>query len=158
MVYSDDYVYGLYIHDSCLTAWDEQGSDAVALWPFAVHHAVWLYNHLSNGITGVSPIEFLTGTRLDHQDLLCTHVWGCPMYVFDPKLQDGHKIPKWNCRARQGQFLGFSDEHSSLVATVCHLTTSFVSPQFHVLFDDHFHTVHGDGDGNLITDAVWDLL
>jgi hypothetical protein len=45
-----------------------------------------------------------------------------------------------------------------LVATVCHLTTGFVSPQFHVVFDDHFHTVYGDGEGNLITDAICDLL
>jgi hypothetical protein len=48
--------------------------------------------------------------------------------------------------------------HSLPVATVCHLTTGFVSPQFHVVFDDHFHTVYGDGEGNLITDAICDLL
>jgi hypothetical protein len=80
------------------------------------------------------------------------------VYVLDPKLQDGKKIPKWNCWAQQGQFLGFSDEHSLLVATVCHLTTDFVSPQFHVVFDDHFHAVYGDGEGNLITDTICNLL
>jgi hypothetical protein len=138
--------------------WDEQDSDAVALWPFAVCHAVRLYNRLPNGVTGLSPMEILTSTHLDHRDLLRTHVWGCPVYVLDPKLQDGNKIPKWNCWARQGQLLGFSDEHSLLVATVCHLTTVFVSPQFHVVFDDHYHTVYGDGEGKLITDAICDLL
>ena len=102
-------------------------------------------------------MEILTGIRLDHRDLLCTHVWVCPVYALKPKLQDGKKIPKWNCRARQGQFLGFSDEHSLLVATVCHLTTDFVSPQFHVVFDDHFHAVYGDGEGNLITDVICNL-
>jgi hypothetical protein len=40
------------------------------------------------------------------------------------------------------------------VATVCHLTIGIVSLQFHVVFDDHFHTVYGDGEGNLITDAI----
>ncbi len=74
--------------------WDEQGSGAMALWPFAVRHAVWLYNRLPNGVTGLSPMKILTGTRSYHQDLLCTHVWGCPVYVLDPKLQDGKKIPK----------------------------------------------------------------
>ncbi len=44
------------------------------------------------------------------------------------------------------------------MAAVCHLTTSFVSPQFHVVFDDHFHTVYGDGEGKLITDAICNLL
>ena len=121
--------------------WNERGTDDIALWPFAVRHAVWLHNRLPNHVTGLSPIEILTGTRSDHRDLRRTHVWGCPVYVLDPKLQDGKKIPKWNRRSRQGQFLGFSDEHSSLVANVRHLTTGHVSPQFHVVFDDHFHTV-----------------
>ncbi len=138
--------------------WNKQGSDVMALWPFAVCHTVWLYNRLPNGVTGLSPMEILTGTSLDHRDLLRTHVWGCPVYVLDPKLQDGKKIPKWNRWAWQGQFLGFSDKHSLLVAAVCHHTTGFVSPQFHVVFDDHFHTVYGDGERKLITDAIWDLL
>jgi len=138
--------------------WDGQGSDAVALWPFAVRHAVWLHNRLPNSVTGLSPMELLTGIRSDHRDLLRTHVWGCPVYVLDPKLQDGQKIPKWNRRARQGQFLGFSDEHSSLVANVRHLISGYVSPQFHVVFDDRFHTVHGDGKADTITDTICDLL
>ncbi len=74
--------------------WDEQVSDAVALWPFAVCHALWLYNRLPNRVTGLSSMEILTGTRFDHQDLLRTHVWGCSVYVLDPKLQDGKKMPK----------------------------------------------------------------
>ncbi len=111
---------------------------------FVVHHTVWLYNCLPNGVPGWSPMEIVTGTHSDHRDLLCTHVWGCPVYVLDPKLQDGQKNPKWNCWARQGQFLGFSDEHSLLVAAVPHLTTGFVSTQFHFVFDEHFHTVYGD--------------
>ena len=36
-------------------------------------------------------------------------------------------------RARLGQFVGFSDEHSSLVANVWHLTTGYISPLFHVV-------------------------
>ncbi len=72
--------------------WDEQGSDAVALWPFAVRHAVWLYNRFPNGVTGLSPMEIVAGTHSDHWDVLHTHVWGCPVYVVDPKLQDGKKF------------------------------------------------------------------
>ncbi len=44
-----------------------------------------------------------------------------------------------------GQFIDFSDEHSSLVANVCHLSTNFISPQFHVVFDDLFKTVNRTG-------------
>jgi len=74
--------------------WDELGSNAIALWPFAVRHAVGLHNRMPNSVTGLSHLEILTGKRSDHRDLLRTHVWGCPVYVLDPKLQDGKKIPK----------------------------------------------------------------
>ena len=43
-----------------------------------------------------------------------------------------------------GQFLGFSDEHSTLVAMVRNLATNFASPQFHVVFDDKFSTIQND--------------
>ena len=46
--------------------WDEQGSDMITLWPFAVCHATWLYNQLPNGVTGLSPLEILTGNWPDH--------------------------------------------------------------------------------------------
>ena len=45
-------------------------------------------------------------------------MWGCPVFVLDPKLQDGKKITKWNRWSRLGQFLGFSNKHFSLVAKV----------------------------------------
>jgi hypothetical protein len=57
-----------------------------------------------------------------------------------------------------GQFVGFSDEHSSLVANVLHLTTNFISPQFHVVFDDLFETVNRTGDGPIIESICKDLF
>jgi hypothetical protein len=51
-------------------------------------------------------------------DILRSHVWGCTVYVLEAKLQNDQKLPKWNRRACLGQFVGFSDEHSSLVANV----------------------------------------
>ena len=83
---------------------------------------------------------------------------GCPVFVLDPKLQDGKKIPKWNRRSRLGQFLGFSDEHSSLVANVQNLSTGFVSPQFHVVFDDLFQTVFSSGDNDVLVDRICNEL
>ncbi len=47
--------------------------------------------------------------------------------------------------ARLGQFIGFSDEHFLLVANVRHLTTHFISPQFHLVLDDLFKTVNEFG-------------
>ena len=99
--------------------WPSDGSESICLWAFAVSHAAWLYNRLPNKHLGWrSPLEVFTKTKSDHRDLLRAHVWGCPAFVLEPKLQDGHKIPKFNRRARMGQYLGFSDKHSTLMAQV----------------------------------------
>jgi hypothetical protein len=68
-------------------------------------------------------------------------VFGCPSYVLDPRLQDGFKIPKWEPRARLGQFLGFSGSHSTTIGTIRNLRTGFVSPQYHVVYDETFMSV-----------------
>ncbi|KAL7449667.1 hypothetical protein ACHAXS_000213 [Conticribra weissflogii] len=106
--------------------WPSDGADEIRLWAFAIKHTVWLYNRLPNAQSGLTPLEIFTKTKSDHRDLHQSHVWGCPVYVLDPTLQAGKKIPKWNCWSRLGQFLGFSDEHSSLVGRVqiCRQTTS----------------------------------
>ena len=96
--------------------------------------------------------------KTDDRDLLRSHVWGCPTFVLDPKLQNDQKIPKWNKRSRLGQFLGYSDEHSSLVANVRHPKTGNVSPQCHCVFDDLFQTVHSADDNDNIVDAIADSL
>jgi hypothetical protein len=93
--------------------------------------------------TGISPNEIWSSVRGDSGTQLSrTHVFGCPVYVLDAALQDGKKIPKWNPRARLGLFLGFSDVHSSQVPLVLNTQTGKISPQFHVIFDDKFATVH----------------
>ena len=40
-----------------------------------------------------------------------------------------------------GSILGFSDDHSSLVANFCHFITGYISPLFHLVFNDLFDTV-----------------
>ena len=124
--------------------WPSNGSDNIRLWPFAVQHAVWLFNRIPNRVTGLTPLEVFTKTKSDHRDLQHAHVWGCPNFVLDSRLQDGKKIPKWNRRARLAQFDGFSPEHLTLVANVRHLQTNYVSPQFHLIQDDNFETILND--------------
>jgi hypothetical protein len=114
----------------------------IELWPFAMDHAVYLWNSLSRKDTLLSPDELFTGVHhTDYSHLQRAHVWGCPVYVLDPKLQDGKKIPKWKTRSRRGFYLGQSVRHSSSVALILHLTTGHVSPQWHCVFDDLFSTV-----------------
>ena len=118
---------------------------SVCLWEFVVTHVAWLYNHLSNKNLGwMSPVEIFAKTQSDHRDQFRTQVWGCPSFVIHLKLQDNQKITKFNRWSCMGKFLGFSDEHSSLVAMVIYLATNFESPQFHVVFDDNFSTILND--------------
>jgi len=115
----------------------------VDLWPFAMDYAVWLYNHTPQRDSGLAPMEIFCSIRLNCEYLRRAKVFGCPSYVLDPKLQDGNKIPKWNPRARIGQFLGFSKLHSSSVGLIRNLRTNHVSAQFHVIHDQTYSTVYG---------------
>jgi hypothetical protein len=75
--------------------------------------------------------------------------------VLKPKLQNGQKLTKWNFWSRLGQFLGYLDKHSSLVANVRHLKTGFISPQYHVVFDDFFESVFSSGPDDAVVDAIY---
>jgi hypothetical protein len=76
--------------------------------------------------------------------LLDLHVWGAPVYVLDPRIQDGKKLPCWSPRSQCGQYVGYSSEHASTVPLVLNLTTHHISAQFHVVFDNWFTTVDLD--------------
>jgi hypothetical protein len=114
--------------------------------------------HILEGFTWCSVILFRqTSAHLlvaERWQLLPCHVWGCPVYVLEAKLQNDQKLPKWNRRARLGQFVGFSDDHSSLVANGWHLTTGYISPQFHVVFDDLFETVNCIGVDDRVDESI----
>jgi hypothetical protein len=116
------------------------------LWPMAMCHAVHLWNHTPKIATGLAPVEIFSGSKSDHGHLLNAHPWGCPVYILEPKLRDGHKIPKWEPRSRRGQFMGISPNHASSVHLVRNLQTGSITPQYHLVFDDFFETVFSEGE------------
>jgi len=112
--------------------------------PMAMDHAAWLYNRIPDEVTGLTPLELWTKSTctLTKEIRSNFHVWGCPVFVLEPKLQKGGvKIPKWAPCSRQGLNMGFSKSHSSSVALIMNLSTKHISAQFHTVFDDHFTTV-----------------
>jgi hypothetical protein len=112
------------------------------LWALSMHYAVWIYNRIPReSLGGLTPDEFWSHARTDHADLKRAHVFGCPVYVLDADLQNSKSIPKWDSRSYQGMFVGYSPDHSSLVPMVLNLATGHISPQYHVVLDDSFHTV-----------------
>ena len=125
--------------------WPE--SKDTSLWPMALSHAVHLYNHTPNAESCISPMEIFSRTKSDYQALRHAHTWGCPTYVLEPRLTSaGGKIPKWQPRSRRGQYMGVSPVHAETVALVRNLKTGYLSPQYHVVFDDKFETVYADDD------------
>jgi hypothetical protein len=84
------------------------------------------------------------------------------VYVLDPKLQDGKKLPKWTPRACRALYVGVSPDHSSTVGRALNLQTGYVSPQYHCINDDHFLTVNCPVDnvfeGKQFTRQSWERL
>ena len=71
--------------------------------------------------------------------------FGCPAYVLKAELQGTTGIrPKWDARSRAGIYLGQSPIHNRNVALVLNIHIRYVSPQFHVKFDESFRTVQQD--------------
>jgi hypothetical protein len=56
-----------------------------------------MFNRLPSVEMGITPNEIWSLLQNSGQnELACTHVFGCPVYVLDAAIQDGQKIPKWN--------------------------------------------------------------
>ena len=116
------------------------------LWPMAVKHACFLFNHVPSHTTGLSPTDIFTKVRWPQKRFMDLHVWGCPVYVLDKSLQDGKKIPKWKPRSRRSIYMGISHKHASSVPLCLNTSTGAMTPQFHVVFDDWFATVAATDD------------
>jgi hypothetical protein len=95
--------------------WPEAVS--IDLWPFAIRMATDIHN-ATPGPSGLSPEEIFTKQKARHDRLLDFHTFGCPVFVLDPSLQQGMKIPKWKPRARQAVYLGHSPRHAQTVPVV----------------------------------------
>jgi hypothetical protein len=110
-----------------------------SLWPQEVTYAAHIYNNTPKD--GVCPAYIFTGSAVPRHRLMHLHVWVCPLYVLDPKIQQGQKLPRWEPRSKRGMFLGLSQKHAREVPLVLNLGTGSITTRFHVVFDDMFTTV-----------------
>jgi hypothetical protein len=120
------------------------GVDA-SIWPMAVSYAAYIYNNTPNA-QNLCPADLYTGSMIPRHRLRDLHTWGCPVYVLDPTLQQGKKLPRWEPRSKRGVFVGLSTIHSSEVPMVLNLSTGSITTQYHVVFDDRFSTVESIAD------------
>jgi hypothetical protein len=120
--------------------WPAQAT--ISFWPQAIKYLVWVFNRMPNTETGISLNKMWSSVQSSTEEFSRAHVFGCPVYVLDAALQDGHKIPKWSPHSCLGLFLGFSDLHSSQVLLVLNVQTGKISPQYHAIFNNKFETVN----------------
>ena len=111
------------------------------LWPFAVKHAVYIYNRLPKLDTGLSTIDLWSRSRFALSKLLTLSTWGCPCYILQKKLADGKKLGRWQPRSERCQYLGVSPNHASSVPLVLNPRTGSVTPQWNLTCDNWFATI-----------------
>ena len=76
------------------------------LWPEAIHHAMWLKNHMSTqALNGKTPHEMLFGARPNLQDL---PEWGAHVFVM---TQPAGKLDAKSEEARWVGYSGTSQGH-----------------------------------------------
>ena len=119
--------------------WPEMADPS--LWPMAVAHATFLCNHVPSATHGISPHDLFTRTRWEQRKFHDLHVWGCPVYVLDKSMGDGKKLPRWQPRSNRCILMGLSTRHATTVPLVLNPSTGYITPQYHVVFDDWFTTI-----------------
>jgi hypothetical protein len=80
----------------------------------------------------MAPIEIFTGIKFEIHNQLQSgaHVWGCPLYILDPMLQDGKKVPKQCPCAFQGLYVGVSQHHLATAGRTLKLNSGHISDQY----------------------------
>ena len=118
-----------------------------ARWPLAVQHAVYMYNHTPSPSNDIAPIKTFSRAVSNCQVLRNAHPWGTPVYVLEPRLtSSGGKLPKWQPWSRHWQFVEMSPVHAESIGLVRNLTTGYISPQCHLVYDDWSKTVYSSLD------------
>ena len=97
------------------------------LWPFILSHTAYLWNNLPNGHHGLTTLEIFTGVKQNVLVVRNEKTWGCRLYVLDPKLQDGKKLPKWSHRLRREQYLAKPLLHAISIELIRNLNTRCIS-------------------------------
>ena len=135
-----------------ISMWPNQAN--LELWPYAMNQAVYIYNNTPKPDCGLAPIELFSKTKfVSYEHLRRLHVFGCRVFVLDPKLQDGNRIPKWKARSRRGQYVGIATDHSTTVGCILNINSGKMSPQYHVVYDDTFSSVPNAESGGINKEA-----
>jgi hypothetical protein len=114
-------------------------------WPCAIHHAINFQNASDQKTTTTSPYEAFTG-QTPPWAIHDFRVFGSPTYVLQKDLQDSTFMAlqimacciHWQLTC-----------HASAIPLIYNPAINQTSPQFHILYDEYFHTVTNSPGFNL---------
>ena len=95
------------------------------LWPYAIKMSVDILNNCPFG-NRLSPLEQFSEVK-SRARVKQFHTFRLPVFVLDPRLCLGNKIPKWNLRSQMGVYLGISPQHAGSVSLVYSPLTGYIS-------------------------------
>ena len=72
---------------------------------------------------GLAPVELLSRTKVSFGKSQHAHIFGCPVYVLDPKMQNFSMMPKFTATSSRENFGGFSRRHLYTVPLILNLQT-----------------------------------
>ena len=107
MVHHRTTARAMFMHAALICPEDTMSTD---IWPMEMNYAVLVYNRIPGMQSGLSAIEIWLRSIFEPvlETLRNCHVWVCPTYFLEPKLQKpGVKIPKWDSWSRRGVNMGF---------------------------------------------------
>ncbi len=131
------------------------------LWPFAIQHAMTFYNTSIRRDKNTSPYKLFTGD-LPPWTLNDFCVFGYSTYILHKRLQVGDSFQKWRARCWQGMYVRHSMYHASNIPLIYHPASTPVTPQFHIVFDEHFISITNTSNlrkdeflENICNSAIW---
>ena len=127
------------------------------LWHFALKTAKDVHQSTPSLKYGISPLEKFSRVAVRPKILYFRH-FRCLVYVVENALATGKSLPTWVEHAWVGIYLGPSPLHDWSFTLMLFLTIGLVSPQFHVIFDDHFQTVRKNVPGSVTFKSEWQRL
>jgi hypothetical protein len=120
-----------------------------------VPHASFLHNHVPNLVSGVCPSDEFSKSRWEQRKNQDLHVWECPVYILEKAVvADGKTLSRWKPRCVCCINMGLSKKHASTVSLVLNPETGYITPQYHIVFDDWFATVARNADALLDFNAT----
>jgi hypothetical protein len=112
-----------------------------ALWPYALRNAAYFHNNLPVLEDGTSRLKLFSSIQVG-SNLKYVQNFRCPVFALQNVLASGSQLPRWSPHVHLGLNLGPSPMHARNVYLVLNLVTGCVSPQYHCCFNNFFETTH----------------